>query len=455
MCTIQNQLLPKKMMLLLTALFLFETTCSDKESESFAAISVRDTTGTIVFRNVQIVDVEQGTLEGPVDVLIDSQKIMAIGADLEAPSGAVVIDCSEKYLMPGLADMHTHVNYENDLLPYVANGVTTILNMGSPSNILSMRDQVNSGGLLGPTIYAGAFVDGTGNRGWIVQTTGAARSAVGNIKEQGWDFIKVYNSIQTDVFLALMDEAQIKNIPVIGHGVRAPGIKRIIQEGQSMIAHAEEYIYAYFNYSNDASKIPDAVNDTKTSGAYVTTTLSAYRVIMKQWGKPSGRDALLAVDEIQYVDPRWITSWQNSGAYIYNQGNLDDNYHFQQQFVKAFHDGGIPLLAGTDSPTIPGGIPGFMIHDDLAELEKCGISRKDVLKIATMNAGNFIAKTKQDEMPFGKIQTGYRADLLLLNQNPLIDLKHLKNRAGVMVRGHWLSEEELSIRMTELAANFK
>ncbi|MBX7151891.1 amidohydrolase family protein [bacterium] len=428
--------------------------CSEKDAESFAAISVRDTTGTIIFHDVHIVNVEQGTLEGPVDVITDSQKISAIGPNLEIPSGAIVLDCSGKYLMPGLADMHTHVNYENDLLPYVANGVTTILNMGSPSNILSMRDQVKSGDLLGPTIYAGAFVDGTGSRGWIVQTEEAARTVVGTIQSQGWDFIKVYNSIQTDVFLALMDEAKSKNMPVIGHGVRAPGLKRIIQEGQAMIAHAEEYIYAYFNFSNNESKIPEAVSDTKNAGAYLTTTLSAYRIIMKQWGNSSGRDALLSADEIKYVDPRWVTSWRNSGAYIHNQGNLNDNYHFQQQFVKAFNDAGIPLLAGTDSPTIPGGIPGFMIHDDLAELKKCGISNADVLKIATLNAGNFIIKTKPEEIPFGKIQLGYRADLLLLNQNPLTDLTHLKNRAGVMVRGHWLSEEELSQKMETLASEF-
>ncbi len=442
-------------------LYLLCASCSH-DSEKIAASEnerdgpAQDATGEIAFVNVNVVPMEDERVLNAQTVIVRDGKIAAIGpaAQVEIPASAFRIDGAGKYLLPGLADMHTHIYYSEDFLPYVANGVTTVLNMGSPANILQFRRQVANAEILGPTIFASAFVDGVGNRGWIVRTPQEARTDVRDIKNQGWDFIKVYNSIAADVFNALMEEAKLQGLTVIGHGVRAPGMKGILEAGQVMIAHAEEYIYTHFNNSYDANLIPSAVEMTARAGAYLTTTLSAYETILLQWGNPAGRAALLAKPEVKHLHPNWMSEWRNSNRYINNSGSLAPAYEFQKRFVKAFHDAGVPLLLGTDTPTIPGIVPGFGIHQDLRNLAASGLRPYDALKAGTYNAGEFIRKYVPGAEPFGTITAGKRADLILLTENPLANIENMAKRAGVMVRGRWLSEKKLQQMLDDLARSF-
>lgn len=412
-----------------------------------------DVGGIIAFVDVNVVTMTDERILAKQTVIVRNGKIMAMGAanQVTIPDSAYRIDGTDKYLMPGLADMHTHIYYQEDLLPYVANGVTTILNMGSPSTILQFREQVKRGEILGPAIFASGFVDGEGNRGWIVRTPEEARADVRDIKRGGWDFIKVYNGIKADVFYALMNEAKQQGIAVIGHGVRAPGMHGILDAGQVMIAHAEEYIYTHFNNSLNAALIPATVDMTKRAGAYVTTTLSAYETILMQWGNRAGRDALLAKPEVKYVHPNWFNDWRNSNRYINNSGSLRPAYDFQKRFVKDFHDAGIPLLLGTDSPTLPGMVPGFTIHQDLRNLVACGLTPYEAIKAGTRNAGDFIQRFVAGAEPFGTIAVGKHADMILVQQNPLANVDNVSKRTGVMVRGRWLSEKKFQQLLDALA----
>lgn len=445
---------------ILPAIMLLASCSHDSEkiaaSENERDGPIQDVTGEIAFVNVNVVPMEDERVLNAQTVIVRAGKIAVIGptASTEIPASVFRIDGAGKYLLPGLADMHTHIYYAEDLLPYVANGVTTVLNMGSPASILQFRQQVANAEILGPTIFAGAFVDGAGNRGWIVRTPQEARTDVRNIKNQGWDFIKVYNSIAADVFNALMDEAKLQGLAVIGHGVRAPGMQGILQAGQVMIAHAEEYIYTHFNNSYDANRIPSAVEMTVRAGAYLTATLSAYETILLQWGNPAGRAALLAKPEVKYLHPNWMSEWRNSNRYINNTGSLAPAYEFQKRFVKAFHDAGVPLLLGTDTPTIPGIMPGFGIHQDLRNLTASGLRPYDALKAGTQNAGEFIRRYVPNAAPFGTITTGKRADLILLTENPLLSIENVSKRAGVMVRGRWLSEKKVQQMLDDLARSF-
>ena len=443
-------------------LLLALTTCSH-DGERIAASNElldppkEDVSGTIAFVGVNVVPMDNERILADQTVLVRDGKVVAISpaAQISIPDTAYKIASRGKYLMPGLADMHTHIYYQEDLLPYVANGVTTVLNMGSPATILQFREQVVNGQLLGPTIFAGALVDGAGNRGWIVRTPQGARGAVRDIKSNGWDFIKVYNSITSEVFLALMDEAKKAGIAVIGHGVRAPGMRGILEAGQVMIAHAEEYFYTHFNNTLDATLIPSAIEMTVNAGAYVTTTLSAYETIMLQWGNPAGLEALLAQPEVRYVRPSWVSEWRSSQRYVNNSGDLRPAYEFQKQFVKAFHDAGVPLLLGTDTPTIPGIVQGFGIHQDLGNLVSAGLRPYDAIAAGTRNAGEFIGKYVPAAEPFGTIAVGKRADLILLEANPLEDVANIAKRRGVMIRGRWLSEKTLQRLLNELAESFE
>lgn len=436
------------------------TAANNKSATRQNDLPIEDFSGVIAFVHVNVVPmIDERTLPDH-SVIVRDGKIALLGpsAQIAIPDGAHRIDGTGKYLMPGLADLHTHINYVEDLLPYIANGVTTVLNMGSPSAILQFRDRVNRGELLGPTIFASAFVDGDGNRGWIVSTPEEAQADVRDIKSRGWDFIKVYNSIKADVFTALMSEAKQQNIAVIGHGVRAPGLTNILQAGQVMIAHAEEYLYTYFNNTLDESKIPGAVAITQNAGTFVTANLSTYETINQQWGSRTATfsQSILARPEMKYLHPNYASGWRSANRYAGYNGNLDRQLVFLQKFTKPLYDAKVPLLLGTDSPAfdILGMFPGFTIHDDLQAYVKAGLTPYQALQTGTKNAGEFINRFIANAEPFGTIAIGQRADMILLAANPLIEVANVAQRAGVVVRGRWLSEGKLQQLLEEMAKSF-
>lgn len=380
--------------------------------------------------------------------------VVAPATDVTLPSGTVQIDGRSRYLMPGLADMHTHITHAEDLLPYLANGVTTVLNLGSPATILDLRTQTAAGTVLGPTIFAAAFVDGRPGT-WPARTPDEARAVVHRIKAEGWDFIKAYNRIKLAAYHALMDEAKQQGIAVVGHGVREPGMRGILEAGQVMIAHAEEYLYTHFRHTKDPTAlIPSAVAMTAHAGAYVVPTLSTYEAITAQWGNPTGFDALLKNPAVRYVRPYRVEKWTHENRYLNRKGSLDDQLIFQRKFVKALHEGGVPLLLGTDSPPIPGVVPGFSIHAELRNMILSGLTPYEALRAGTYNAGVFITTYVPDAMAFGTVEVGRRADLLLLDANPLDDIAHVQQRLGVMIGGRWLPEATLQRHLDTLATSF-
>lgn len=445
-------------LLLTTAILLGSCLHTTESNEKpVGSLPVEDATGIVAFVDVNLVPMMDDRVLTHQTVVVRHEKIVALGAtnQITIPDSAYRIDGAGKYLMPGLADMHTHINYAEDLLPYVANGVTTVLNMGSPSTILQFREQVKRGELLGPTIFASAFVDGEGDRGWIVRTPAEAQTDVRDIKSRGWDFIKVYNSISAEVFAALMHEAKQQGIAVIGHGVRAPGLQGILQSGQVMIAHAEEYLYTYFNNSLEESKISSAAAMTQNAGALVTANLSTYATINLQWGNQTSsfRQTVLARPEIKYLHPTWLNGWRNSNRYAGRAGNLDRQLAFLQKLTKSMSDANVPLLLGTDSPSpdIIGMFPGFTIHEDLQAYVQAGLTPYQALRAGTKNAGDFISRFIANAEAFGTIEIGKRADMILVTANPLADVANVSQRAGVMVRGRWLSEGKLQQLLDELA----
>lgn len=411
---------------------------------------------SIAFTHAKVITMESDQVLTDYTVISRGGKIEAIGptSNINLPDSLFEINANGMYLMPGLADMHTHINYKEDILPYVANGITTVLNMGSPPSILQYRLQTATKQMIGTCIFASGFVDGPGSKGWLVSTPQQAEQAVTDIKTQGWDFIKAYNNIPSDAFTTLLNKAKQEHIAVIGHGVRAPGMESILNSGQVMIAHAEEYLYTYFNNVPDETKIPGAVLITKNAGAYVTPNLCTYETISRQWGNAAGLQQMLQQPEMKYVDPRWKNGSWNQFNFTTRPGNINDRYHFLKLLTKAFQDANVPLLLGTDTPFMIGEANGFAIHDDLKNLVSCGLSPYQALVCGTRNAGEFINRTVTSSQPFGLIKEGYRADFLLLSANPLSDIENIKARVGVMINGRWLSEKKLHDEMEKLAASF-
>ncbi|HKG90550.1 MAG TPA: amidohydrolase family protein [Gemmatimonadaceae bacterium] len=402
----------------------------------------------VAFVDVSVVPMDAERVLEHRTVLVRDGRIAEVGpaGGVTVPEGALRVDGRGKYLMPGLADLHVHLRMRGDLTLYLANGVTTVLNMGgfNGAQLRAWRDSARAGTMLGPELLVSYFLDGPGGRYGVLETVDDARQAVRQAKRDGYDFLKVYNSLSAEQMAAIGDEARRQGLAVIGHGVRSVGLERGFELGQVMVAHAEEYIYVDF-LSNAGMTVPRyaaAASYTRGAGAYVTPNLSAYDAITRQWGNPAQLEAYLARPEARYLDPYWREMWRTSD-YVTRPGTLGDRIDRLKRLTKELSDSGVPLLLGTDSPGIPGVFPGFSIDDDLRLMVEAGLTPYQALAAGTRTAGEFVARTVPDAEPFGTVAPGRRADLLLLDGNPLRALAPVARPAGVMLRGRWLPRSTL------------
>lgn len=419
----------------------------------------------IAFINANIVPMDRERVLRGQTVLVENGRIAAVGPRLAIPAGTRRIDARGMWLSPGLADLHTHVQTRDDLAIYLSYGVTTVLHMGEASNAFAGRTRIaaNDGAIPAPHIYTALAVDGSPRFGHLVVTTAEeARAAVLLARANGYAFIKVYNNLSPECFAAVIAAGRELGVPVIGHTVLAMGgLERQLAAGQLLVAHAEEFIYSYF-FTPDADSgqrvppddaIPGAVAMVKRHGAFVTADLATYGAIAEQWGKPEVVQSFLASPETRLLSPRYRLDWANAG-YDRRTGSLAPRAAFFVRLVKALADGGVPLVAGTDTPTIPGLFIGDSLHRNLALLEAAGLTRYQILAIATRNAGALLARARPGEPQFGTIAPDARADLILTRANPLDDLATLRQPAGVMAHGVWRDRAELDALLAPIAGRY-
>ena len=376
-------------------------------------------------------------------VVVSGGRIAAIGPSetTRSPQGAKVIDARGGYLTPGLADMHVHVYTPEELTLYVVNGVTTVFNLNGRPQYLEWRRRISDGKLLGPAIYS------TGPTFDRPRSPEAAVEDVDKIAAAGYDGIKIYNQVGAAEYPALTAEAKKKGLVLVGHVAREPGFAATLAAGQS-IAHAEEYVYTFFHddpsrnevvHPLDTARIPKAVAMTREAGISVIPTLIAFRNIVRQ-----------ATDVGKYLkDPNLVYMAPSMRAKLEPARNtyatrfdpelvpgLAVSYEFQRQLVKALHDGGVPILAGTDASWL--GVPGFCLLDEIEIFQELGFTPYAAIKTATLDPARLLKK----EGEFGTISAGKRADLILSRENPLEDVRRLREPEGVMVAGRWIPKEE-------------
>lgn len=417
------------------------------------------------FVSVNVIPMDSDRVLRGQTVLVKDGRVAAIGASLRVPADARVIDGhGTAYLSPGLADMHTHVDTKDALKVYLANGVTTVLNMGNASSefIARTRPAANTGKIPGPHVYAAFLVDGSPRYGhFMVTTPDEARAVVRLARTNGYDFIKVYNDLSPECFLALIEEGRREHVKIVGHGVTRVGIRRQLDAGQILVAHTEEYLYTVFarrddpptDAAPDPARIPGAIAFTKRDGAFVTADLNTFATIARQWGRPDVVARYGRMPEIRWLAPAWRLEWRKSD-YASRRGSLDARLAFLARFTKAMSDAGVHLVAGTDAPTIPGLVPGVSLHDDLRELERAGLDRYRVLATATREPGELIRRSVPGAEPFGTVTPGSRADLLLTAGNPLDDLSTLRAPLGVMANGKWYTAADLRALLDQVARDY-
>lgn len=408
-------------------------------------------------------------------VLVEAGRIKAIAPVKESaiPAKARRLDGRGKWLMPGLADMHTHV--ENDglfrllladpliplgavdatdiFIPYLANGVLQIANLAATPDSIRQRDQLESGQIVGPHMALAAMVDGARPIWPLGMARSAAspeagRKAVRDIKVEGYDFIKVYSGLSSDTFDALLDQARQDDIKVLGHipgrGQARP--EAYLKPGLSMVVHAEEYAYQV-NIAEDA--IPRLVQLALSSGAWLTPTLGLNERILEQ----AQAGALEAGPQAAYLHPLTRRFWREQNSYV-GQPKLVDMMRgvngFNAKLVRAFGEAGIPILAGTDA-LVPGVAPGFALHDELEALARAGLSSEQILAGATRLSAEWLGVASDR----GTVEVGKRADLILLDANPLIDVGNTRRIAYVIRDGRVFSRSELAAMMAGLADRYR
>lgn len=401
----------------------------------------------VAFLNVNVVPMDrEGVLENRT-VIVANGRISEIGAasKIKVPKGALRIEGKNRYLMPGLVDMHAHLYSPLELPLYLANGVTTVYNLnGRPANLLWRADVVE-GKLAGPTIYS---------CGPTIRTAQKAEEAKQLVEEQsraGYDSIKIYNGVSKEAYDVLIAEAKKHNMLYIGHIPREPGFESVLKAGQA-IAHAEEYVYTTFkNNVDDETRIPEVAAQTRDAGVQVLLTLVAYDHIIKQ---VETLPALLAMPEMQYLAPWVRESWGvDVNPYKLRLGTqgaaLTKSLAFQKKLAKELHRVGVRIMTGTDAMN-PGVVPGFSEHEELRNLIDIGFTPFEAIRAATRYPGEFLTRTGE----FGTVATGKRADLLLLDGNPLQDIARISRPLGVMARGRWMPQAELQRMLADVPAGY-
>lgn len=411
-----------------------------------------------MFRNVNVVSMTSPKVAERQTVVVSDGKIGSIlkeGAMVKLPEGTTIIDGSGKYLMPGLSEMHGHIPPPNSpggllsdvLALYVANGVTTMRTMFGHEGQLTLREWAKKGEILSPNLY----VAGPPFNGETIHSAQEAIDRVRAQKKEGWDFIKVLPGLTLEEYDAVAKTAKAEGIPFVGHVPDTVGLLHAIEMGQQTLDHMDGFV-EYLNGDKgpvDEKKLASVVRKTKAAGIWIVPTSALWSVLFN--GTPL--ETLNAYPELKYVPEPAVATWgkmyasrtQTIPAAV--SKNVLAN---RKRILRALNEGGVKILMGTDAPQ-QFTVPGFSLHHELLFMRDAGMTPYEILKSGTVNAGQYLAK-KGDA--FGTIESGKRADLLLLNGNPLADIRNVDKIEGVMVGGRWFSRKDLDARLAEIAAKY-
>lgn len=471
--------------------------CAASMVPAFAAAPASDR-GVWLIRDVTVIPADNQDVLAHRDVLVRDGRIAAIveHARNRPPRGAAEIDGRGKFLIPGLVDAHVHIATEGALrdsknpvlsgldvgtdhvydrrvlLSFLKAGVTGAANLGggahSDEDLLWLRDEIAAGRILGPRLYVAKRINGPraevasprpaevpASKPAAPTTAADGIAAVRAARERGYDFIKPYQFLNRETYQAVVEETRRQgmvssgHLPELGCGVCADRAFAFAHPMDN-IAHSEE-LGRYGRESNLAPGDIDALADLVARDKIgVTPTLITLKQIVHMYVQREvpavPGDWLALVDPVTRLD--WAPANNNYlSARFRNQDGADTfsaGYDYSRLLTRELWKRGVPLTVGTDAP-LPGLAFGVSVHQEMIELREVGLTPLEVLRAATVNAHRLFDRQGGS----GAVREGERADLVLLDADPLADIRNVARIDGVFVQGRWLPAARIDAMLKE------
>ncbi len=437
--------------------------------------------GDLLIRNVNIVDVSTGNILPRRTILVHGGRIQTIAANVSPKSGTEVIEGRGRYVIPGLWDMHVHLWYKENQFPmFLAWGVTGIRDMGSDlARVKHWRTEIKSGELLGPHIETcGPAVDGFPSDDaklpvLMVRTPAEARSTYDQLEQVlNVDFVKVLSRIPRDAYFALIERARKWGLPVAGHVPYAVTVDEAITARQASIEHltnvllacsSDEHkiiapranaierrdwasVHTYLDRilsSFDKQKADDLIERMARFSSFQTPTL-----VMLRRSTYVDADDLVKDPHLKFIPASIRKTWDDpredkKRVSEATQALLDREYEKECYIVDQMERGGVPIMAGTDTGD-PYTFPGYDLHRELQLLVKAGLTPLQALRTATVIPAEFL----NADQSLGTVAQGRMADLVLLDADPLKDIRNTQKISAVVLGGKYLSKAKLDSMLT-------
>ncbi|GAL65681.1 amidohydrolase family protein [Jejuia pallidilutea] len=421
----------------------------DSQKTSYLHVNKNEPTfnDSYLITNANIIPMHKDTVLKNKMVHIKKGIITKI-ADTINVDNVKIFSANNKYLMPGLIDMHVHVWDKYELGLYLANGVTTVRNLwGMPMHMRIKNDIVNNAIFsplfftTGPKLTGSEFI---GDDNLNLTSPNEAKKKVISYKNRGYDFIKTYYGLDKNIFDAVIEQAEISGMDIVAHPSQKVPFSYHLHPQIKSIEHAEEIVQQPLQFKLDTVKLKPIINSISISKhtSYcptITVFNNIYQMMIN--------DSILDSESLNYINPlirkvdsknqfnRWFNAKQNDSTVV---SRIKNQHDFHLTIVKKLHEAGVNIICGTDAG-IGVTVPGFSIHKELKFYKEAGLTNYEVLKTATAN----VSTTHKIMKALGTIEEGKIANLLVLDNNPLISLSTLENPTYVFIKGRKLNRATL------------
>jgi hypothetical protein len=422
----------------------------DKQSTNYLNVKNNKSTNnnSFLITNVNVIPMNQDTILVNKTVYIKGGIIQNIAESIKIKD-VEIIDAKDKYLTPGLIDMHVHIWDRYELGLYLSNGVTAVRNLWGMPMHLRLKEDVNNDEIISPIFFTtGPKLTGPefiGDDNLNIESPSEAIEKVISYKERGYDFIKTYYGITENVFAAVIKQAIVSDMDIIAHPSQKVPYAYHFNPQIKSIEHVEEIVQQPLNYNLlDTLKLKEVINDFgKSKHSAFSPTLTVYNNIYQMLID----DDILESEQLEFMNPlikkvdskaqfkRWYTAKLRDSSIVQT---IKKQHDFHLKIINKLHEADVTFICGTDAG-IGVTIPGFSIHQELNFYKEAGLSNYEVLKTATINA----SKTHSIMNEMGTVEVGKIANLLLLDNNPLSDLSALQDPTTVFIKGRKLNRKTL------------